>query len=36
MRSKEVVETTFIRGLQNVDNYDTLNKVDIKIDTYKI
>ena len=30
MRSKETVETVFIKGLQNFDNYDTLNLTEIK------
>lgn len=36
MRNKEVVETIYIRGLPNFNNYYTFNQVEIKIDANKI
>lgn len=31
MRSKEIIDTIFIRGLQNFENHDSLNPIEIKI-----
>lgn len=36
MRSKEIIYTIFIRGLQNFENYDSLNPIEIKIKGNKI
>ena len=30
MRSKEIIDTIFIRGLQNFDNYDILIQLKLK------
>lgn len=35
MRSKEIIETIFIRGVQNFDDYDSLNPIETKIDSNK-
>ena len=32
MKNKEIIDTSFIRGLQNFDNYDSLNPIEIKIE----
>ena len=32
MRDKEIIDTIFIRGLQNFEKYDILNPIEIKID----
>ena len=36
MRNKEIVDTFFIRGLQNFDKHDTLNLIHTKIEEDKI
>lgn len=30
MRSKEIVDTIFLRGPQNFDKYDVINPIEIK------
>ena len=36
MRSKEIIDKIFIRGLQNFAKYDSLNPIEIKIEWNKI
>ena len=36
MRNEEIIDTIFIRGLENFDKYDRLNPIEIKIEEDKI
>ena len=36
MKSKEIVDTIFVKGLHNFDNYDTLNSIEIKLEQDKL